>query len=46
MDEMTRIYIQLDPNDEMAEVHENNNKGWKTLGEHPAALLQVARVID
>ncbi len=33
MDEMTRIYIQLDPNDEMAEVHENNNKGWKTLGE-------------
>ena len=32
-DESVRIYVQLDPDDEIAEIHENNNKGWKTLGE-------------
>lgn len=32
-DEFTRIYVQLDPDDEIAEIHENNNKGWKTMGE-------------
>ncbi|MDX2431492.1 MAG: T9SS type A sorting domain-containing protein [Bacteroides sp.] len=32
-DAFTRIYVQLDPDDEIAEIHENNNKGWKTMGE-------------
>lgn len=36
-DEFTRIYVQLDPDNEIAEIHENNNKGWKTLGEKMGA---------
>lgn len=31
-DELNRIYIQLDPNNEIAETHESNNVGWVTLG--------------
>lgn len=30
--ELNKIYIRLDPNDEIAEIHEDNNLGWVNLG--------------
>lgn len=40
LSEFQRIYVLIDPDDSMEEIHENNNKGWSIVG-NPATVSDI-----
>ena len=49
LDDFTKIYVLLDPNNKIDEIHEENNKGWTQLGyrcNQPGTISNPTNIYD